>query len=89
MTTHVTMQICEKGPIRASDFFTLKRCSQLTHCVIKQLSSNLVTMLVNFVKRIANPQNFRAIAQLQAKLCLPKSGKLDACIKPLFVNPVI
>jgi len=43
-------------------------------------------MLSNVVKFIL--QNFEAMAQLQVELCLVKFGKLDACIKPLFANPV-
>jgi len=34
------------------------------------------------------PQNFEAIAVLQAELCLVKVEKLDACIRLLFANPV-
>ena len=33
-------------------------------------------------------QNFKAVAQLQAELHLLKVEKLDACIRPLFANPV-
>jgi len=43
-------------------------------------------VLSNVVKFI--PQNFEAKAQLQAKLCLVKFEKLDACIRPLSANPV-
>jgi len=58
----------------------LQLCKSITQCVVKQLSSNLVTMLSNVVQFI--PQNFEAIAVLQAELCLVKVEKLDACIKP-------
>ena len=33
-------------------------------------------------------QNFKAVPQLQAELHLLKVEKLDACIRPLFANPV-
>ena len=33
-------------------------------------------------------QNFKAVVQLQAELHLLKVEKLDACIRPLFANPV-
>ena len=33
-------------------------------------------------------QNFKAVAQLQAELHLLKVEILDACIRPLFANPV-
>jgi len=40
-------------------------------------------MLFNDVKFI--PRNFEAISQLQAELYLVKVGKLDACIRPIFL----
>jgi len=43
-------------------------------------------MLSDVVKFI--PQNFKAIGGLQTELCLVKVEKLDACIRPLFANPV-
>ena len=33
-------------------------------------------------------ENFSLIAHSQMKLCLFKVAKLDACIRPLFANPV-
>ena len=33
-------------------------------------------------------QNFEAVAQLQAELHLLKIERLDACIRPLFANPI-
>jgi len=45
-----------------------------TQCVVKQLSLVLVTILSNVVKFI--PQNFEAIAELKAELCLVKVEKL-------------
>ena len=35
-----------------------------------------------------SPQNLRALDKPQAKLCLLEVEKLDACIRPLFANPV-
>ena len=32
--------------------------------------------------------NFSLIAKLHMKLCLIKVAKLEACIRPLFANPV-
>jgi len=53
---------------------------------VNTVSSNLVTMLSNVVKFI--PQNFEAIAALQAELCLVEFENLNACIRPLFANLV-
>jgi len=74
------IRFVKRGLIHAYNFTTI------TQCVVKQLSSDLVTVLPNVVKFI--PQSFEAIAQLQAELCLVKFGKLDACIRPIFTNLV-
>ena len=65
-----------KGALYMHPILQLLKC--ITQWVVKQLSSDLFN--IKFI-----PQT---IAQLQAELCLVIVGKLDACLRLLFANPV-
>ena len=47
---------------------------------------NFYTIFCNDRKEFL--QSFEAVLQLQAELHFLKAEKLDACIRPLFANPV-
>ena len=72
--------------IHASNFVTLRMCNS-AH-VRMTYHFEICYLAFPIIVHGYTRENFSLIAHSQIKLCLFKVAKLDACIRPLFAEPV-